>query len=306
MKLISSFFRLVRWQNLVFIVLTQLLFYFCIYQSIYKDDASLRQLIWLMIASVFIAAAGYIINDYFDLNIDQVNKPQKNVIDKTIGRRWAILLHLLFSLAGIIATGVAVSFAKWYLIFANLVCVLLLWLYSTSFKRQLLIGNVVISLLTAWTILILFFAKVPFSAAFGASDPPTVKFFRLSFLYAGFAFIISLIREAVKDIEDMEGDRRYNCKTLPIVTGVVTTKMYTAVWLIVLIASLVILQLYVLQFGWYWAVAYSVALIILPLFFLFDRLYKAISANDFAHLSRYTKWIMLAGILSMIFFRIYF
>ena len=306
MKTVTSFFRLIRWQNLVFIILTQVLFYFCVYKSLYKLEDSLFQFIWLVVASVLIAAAGYIINDYFDLNIDQVNKPNKNVLNSDINRRWGILLHLVLNLAGILATAIAVSFAKWYLIIANVICVLMLWLYSTSFKRQLLIGNIIISLLTAWTVLILFFAKVPFSSAFGATEALTVKFFRIAFLYAGFAFIISLIREAVKDVEDIEGDRRYNCKTLPIVAGITGTKIYTAVWLVVLIAALIILQLYVLQFGWWWAILYSTIFIIIPLIYFFFKHYKARSTQDFAQLSRMAKWIMLSGILSMFFFRIYF
>jgi 4-hydroxybenzoate polyprenyltransferase len=306
MKLVTAFFQMIRWYNVVFIIFTQLLFYFCIYQSIYATNESLHQLIWLIVASVFIAAGGYIINDYFDLNIDQVNKPEKNVINKIINRRWAIVWHLVFSVAGLVATAIAVSLNKWYLIIANLICIILLWLYSTSFKRQAIIGNIVISTLTAWTLLILFFAKVPFSAAFGSSDELTIKFFRISFLYAGFAFIISLIREAIKDVEDMEGDRKYGCRTLPIIAGVTATKIYTTVWIVVLIAALIILQLYILQFSWWWAVIHSVFFVILPLAYLFQQHYKAKSKADFSKLSSMTKWIMLTGILSMIFFRIYF
>jgi len=305
MKLITSFLRLVRWQNLLFIVLTQTLFYFCVYKSLYPEQESLRQFLWLVVASVLIAAAGYIINDYFDLNIDAVNKPDQNVINKVISRRWAILWHLVFSVLGLLATAVAVSFHKWYLIGANLVCVLLLWLYSTSFKRRVLIGNVVISLLTAWTVLIIFFAKVPFSAAFGATDVVTVKFFRVAFLYASFAFILSLIREALKDVEDMEGDRRYGCTTLPIVAGVAATKIYTMVWMVVLIAALFIVQLYTLQFGWVWAVLYSFLFVIAPLIVLFKRHSAAVTKEHFAAASKLTKLIMLAGILSMIFFSFY-
>ncbi|HYH14925.1 MAG TPA: geranylgeranylglycerol-phosphate geranylgeranyltransferase [Flavisolibacter sp.] len=305
MRLIPAFFRLIRWQNGLFIILTQLLFYFCIYRAVFKTGESLHQVAWLIIASVFIASAGYIINDYFDLNIDRINKPEKNVVDSVISRRWVILWHFLLSVGGILATAVAVSFQKWYLIIANLVCVLLLWLYSTSFKRQLLIGNIVIAILTAWTILILFFSKVSFQSAFDSPDEETVKFFRIAFLYAGFAFIITIIREAIKDVEDMAGDRRYGCKTLPIVAGVTATKIYTAVWIVVLIAALVVLQLYILQFQWWWAVAYITLFVIIPLFYLFVRHYKAKSSNEFAKLSSLTKWITLAGILSMIFFRIY-
>jgi 4-hydroxybenzoate polyprenyltransferase len=304
MRLVAAFLRMIRWPNLLFIALTQALFYYSVVVPLYRR-ADPAQLAWLITASVLIAAGGYIINDYFDLDIDLINKPGKNVINRYISRRWSIFLHLLLSVAGIFCTALATRFDKWYLVGANLVCVLLLWLYSTSFKRQLLIGNILTSVLTAWTVLILFFLKVPFSAAFNG-DETTSKFFRVAFLYGGFAFIISLIREAVKDVEDMVGDERYGCTTMPIVVGIRATKIYIAVWTVVLTAALVVLQLYILQFGWYAAVVYSMLFIIAPLAFFFSRLVKSMSTKDFSMLSAYAKWIMLAGILSMIFFRFYF
>jgi 4-hydroxybenzoate polyprenyltransferase len=305
MRLTTAFLKLIRWPNLLFIVLTQLLFYYCIYLPLYQTP-QMQLLFWLIAASVFIAAAGYIINDYFDLNIDQINKPNKNVLNAIINRRWAIVWHLLLSLLGVFATANAVGFAKWYLIIANMVCVALLWLYSTTFKRQLLIGNIIISLLAAWTVLILFFAQVPFGEAFNSKNEITLKFFRLAFLYGGFAFIISLIREAIKDIEDREGDAQYGCKTLPIYAGTRTAKIYISVWIVVLTAALIILQLYILQFQWFFAVLYAIILIICPLIYLLQQLLKAQTITDFSRLSALTKLIMLTGILSMFFFRLYF
>jgi 4-hydroxybenzoate polyprenyltransferase len=305
MRLIRAFLKLVRWPNLLFIILTQLLFYYCIYFPLYRVE-KIPLLLWLIAASVFIAAAGYIINDYFDLNIDQINKPEKNVLNAIINRRWAIVWHLLFSFLGIAATILAVGLGKWYLIIANIICVALLWFYSTSFKRQLLIGNIVISLLAAWTVLILFFAQVPFNEAFNSKNDLTIKFFRLAFLYGGFAFVISLIREAIKDIEDREGDAQYGCRTLPVYAGTRATKIYISIWIVVLLAALIILQLYVLQFGWLFAVVYSITLIISPLFYLLIQVMKAQTVKEFARLSGLAKLIMLAGILSMVFFRLYF
>lgn len=305
MKLIAPFLRLVRWPNLVFIVLTQALFYYCIYQPLF-GKGEVKALVWIIIASVLIAAAGYIINDYFDLNIDQINKPEKNVFSKTINRRWAIIWHFTFSLAGIIATALGVGFHKWYLILANIACTVLLWFYSTSFKRQLLIGNIVISILTAWTVLILFFAFTSPRDAIIGDSAAIIKFFRVSFLYAGFAFISSLIREAIKDMEDMEGDARYGCKTLPIVAGIRSTKIYVTIWAVVLLAALVILQLYVLQFQWWYAIVYSILLVIGPIVYLLYKLPKAKTAKEFSALSDLSKLIMFTGIVSMIFFRIYF
>lgn len=305
MNLVSPFLRLVRWQNLLFIVLTQVLFYACIYYPLYRVHR-IKTLCLLVVASVAIAAAGYIINDYFDLNIDRVNKPGKIVIDKDIKRRWAIIWHLALSFLGVALTGFAVGLSYWFLILANALCVALLWFYSTSFKRRLLVGNLVISLLTAWTILVFFFALSSPRNAFNTTDPVSVKFFRLSFLYSGFAFVISLIREAIKDMEDIKGDFRYGCRTLPIVAGLRATKVYAAVWIGVLVATLVILQFYVMQFGWWPSVVYSLLLVIAPLLYALQKLRKAYRTKDFAALSSLTKWIMLSGILSMIFFAFYF
>lgn len=305
MSPVKAFLHLVRWQNLVFIALTQALFYFCIYCSLFQRY-DFKKFILLLAASVFIAAGGYIINDYFDLNIDQINKPKRIVIDKVIGRRWAIVWHLALSFAGVVVTAFAVGLHYWYLILANIFCVALLWLYSTSFKRQLLIGNLVISLLTAWTILVFFFAFSAPHNAFNTTNQLSVKFFRLAMLYSGFAFVISLIREAVKDMEDIKGDARYGCKTLPIVVGIRTAKLYSAIWISVLLATLAILQFYVLQFGWWPSVVYAVFLVIAPLCYALQKLRKAYRTKDFAALSSLTKWIMLTGILSMLFFLFYF
>jgi 4-hydroxybenzoate polyprenyltransferase len=305
MKLTRAFLQLIRWPNLVFIALTQALFYCCVYQPLFHADHR-RQLIWLIIASVFIAAAGYIINDYFDLNIDQINKPGKNVFIRIIHRRWAIIWHFTFSVIGVFATLMAVHFEKWYLVLANMFCVFLLWFYSTSFKRRLLIGNLVISILTAWTVLIIFFAFTEPRNAIMGSSPEVIKFFRIAFLYAGFAFISSLIREAIKDMEDMEGDTRYGCRTLPIVAGIRSTKIYVTLWAVVLLAALIILQLYILQFGWWLAMAYGIVFVVMPLAYLVMKLARARTAAQFAALSQLSKLIMLTGILSMIFFRFYF
>jgi 4-hydroxybenzoate polyprenyltransferase len=310
MKLIAAFLRLVRLPNLLFIAITQLLFQYCIYYPLYKNEIPAGdnlQFILIMLASVFIAAAGYIINDYFDINIDQVNKPDKLVVDKIIHRRWAIAWHLILSFIGIVLTALALPFfQKWYLVLANIFCVILLWFYSTTYKKSLLIGNLTISILTAWTILILFFSKVnPLDAIGGGNVIVDAKFFRLAFLYAAFAFISSLIREAIKDMEDLIGDERYGCRTMPVVWGLHATKIYVAVWLIVLILLLVVIQVYILQYRWWWPVLYSIVFIIAPLINIFRHLFTATSPAHFHSLSNRIKFVMFAGILSMIFFGFY-
>ncbi len=309
MNLIGAFLKLVRFPNLFFIALSQALFQFCIYRPLYQGFIPANDLlhfILLSLASLLIAAAGYIINDYFDINIDEVNKPGRMVVDKVIHRRWAIAWHFMLNTTALVLTILALPFLhKWYLVFANMLCMALLWFYSTSFKRKLLIGNIVVSLLTAWTILIIFFSKVNLADAFGNGNLNHYKLFRLAILYAGFAFIISLIREAIKDMEDMQGDARYGCRTMPIAWGVNATKVYVAVWLVVLIALLIVIQVYILQFQWWLPIAYSAATIIFPLVIVLLQLKQSTTAGQYHRLSNITKLVMFTGILSMIFFYFY-
>ena len=314
MRLIKAFLKLVRLQNLIFIALTQFLFYYCILLPLVGSsgtEISLNEtrFVLLVLASVLIAAAGYIINDYFDVDIDQVNKPQQNVVDNIVSRRWAILWHFILSGLGVLLS-LYVSWATglWYIVIANLACVFLLFGYSVSLKRKLLFGNILISLLTAWVVLILCLSE--FRLAIRTQiDPGWLvvqnKIMRLGFLYAAFAFILSLIREAVKDMEDLEGDAKYGSRTMPIAWGINGTKIYVAVWMIVLLGLLVTIQVYVIRFHWWWAVAYSILLIIFPLVHLFLKLFNAITSSQFHYLSNIAKTVMLTGILSMIFFYFY-
>ena len=304
-QLPGAFFRLIRWPNLVFIFLTQCLFYYLILLpgyngSILKPALSPALFYWLTLSSVLIAAAGYIINDYFDLNIDRVNKPDRLVVEKIIKRRWTIIWHWILSGLGVLLG----FYVSWKLRnpvvgLGNLACVVLLWFYSTTFKRKLLIGNVVISLLTAWVILVLYVCEFRVIYAMGIIGILS-RLFKYAIVYSGFAFIISLIREVIKDIEDMNGDARYGCRTMPIVWGVNVAKVFAGTWLMVLTGALIVIQFYELQ-SWNWiAVSYCFLLLDLPLLWTLRKLYEAQTKADYHRLSTVIKGIMLVGILSMI------
>ena len=307
MKLLLSFCRLIRWPNLFFIILSQCLFQYCIYNPLYHINSSdtPTSFFLMMLASVFIAAAGYAINDYFDVNIDQVNKPTKVVVSNIISRRWVIFWHFFFSLSGIYLTLIAFSFQQyWHIHLANLLSILLLWFYSTNIKKKLLIGNVLIAILTAWVIGVVYFSKFTMTELINVRNatPVNLRLFKLMILYAAFAFVLTIIREALKDIEDMEGDAKFGCRTLPIVWGLKATKVYLAVWLVVVIAVLSIIQLYVIPFGWWLSIVYCIVFIIAPLVLVLYKLNKSFTSKDFNVLSNWVKLAMLAGVLSMVFF----
>jgi 4-hydroxybenzoate polyprenyltransferase len=310
MQLTKAFFRLIRWPNLVFIFLTQELFYyfillpsFRIFQpagSAYIPKLNPTLFYLLSAASILIAAAGYAINDYFDLNIDRVNKPKRMVVEKVIKRRWTILWHWILSGIGL---GLSV-YVSWkvrnpIIAAANLGCVILLWFYSTTFKRKLLIGNIIISLLTAWVILVLFVCEARITTD-RAYHEISSRLFKYAIVYASFAFIISLVREVVKDIEDRDGDEKYGCRTMPIVWGVNVAKVFAGTWLGVLIGALIIFQFYVLQKAWWQLILYSILLIDLPCVWLLRKLYTAQTKEQYHMLSNVIKAVMLSGILSMI------
>jgi 4-hydroxybenzoate polyprenyltransferase len=316
MKLIAvpAFFRLIRWPNLLFIALTQYLFYFCILiPSFYQGHPVLENIlkphdfVLLSISSVLIAAAGYIINDYFDLNIDRINKPGKVVVEKIIKRRWAIIWHLALSGLGIIIG----FYLSWKLrnIFigpSNTVCVLILLFYSTTFKKKLLIGNVLISLLTAWVIGVLYlcefrlhrFVNPEFHGALS-------RVYKFTVVYASFAFIISLVREVIKDMEDMEGDSRYGRRTIPLVWGLNAAKFFCATWLSILVAALIFIQFYVLQYKWWLTIIFTCFLVIYPILRVLKKLSRATEPAQFYQLSQLIKSIMMMGILSMILLKYY-
>lgn len=311
---VNAFFRLIRIGNLLFIVIAQYLFYHCVIQSAYSISTEISsrlnqfQFQMLTLASVLIAAGGYVINDYFDLNIDMVNKPEKLVVEKYVKRRWAIVFHLLFSVAGLfISLWIAFQLSNYLIAIGNFLAVVFLFLYSISFKKKLIIGNLTISLLTAWVIIILFVAEMPgvTGVTNASSELVLMRIFRLSVVYASFAFITTLVREILKDMEDEEGDRKYGCKTMPIVWGIETTKVFTGVWLFILICFFATFLFYILFYHWY-ALSLVIAVWFIPMIFVVLRKLASASQKEHFHtLSLHMKIIMLTGMFTMVFYFLY-
>lgn len=244
-----------------------------------------RTLVWdwrllvLATSTAIIAAAGYIINDYYDIKIDLINKPDRVVIGKGITRRYALLFHTALSVLGI-AMGVLLGLRVAAIHFVS---AFLLWWYSNYLKRQPFIGNFVVALLTGlsvWLVNVVYHQN-----------------YALVSIYALFAFFITLVREIVKDMEDLKGDNTFGCRTLPIVWGVRRTK-WVIYGLLILFATVVMYLNYeYTKLPEY----YFLVFLFLPLAFFTGRLIVADTKKDFYWLSQWCKIIMLLGILSMIF-----
>lgn len=311
MKLLVAFLKLVRYPNLIYIALTQFLLQYCVVAPVLTYNGEGPSLSWgafimLSLSTVLIAAAGNIINDYFDINIDIINKPDKMVLDKIISRRWAMAWHTIFNMAGVsIGFMVAWQIGQIYLGFTQVICSLILWFYSTSFKRQVLIGNVLISLLTALAVVVVgFYEKQIYESFEAIMSPAGRKLIQIIGVYALFAFVISLVREIVKDLEDMLGDAKDGCRTIPIAWGVEPAKRICYILLLALLVLIILVQIRIAFIGWWPAIVYLLLFVQAPGFYLYTLLKKAHLPEHYHRVSSFVKWMMLTGILSMIFFKI--
>ncbi len=192
--------------------------------------------ILLVLSTILIAAGGNIINDYFDVKADRINKPDKVIIGIHIKRRWAIILNWVFNSIGM-AIGVYLSwkFQNIWLLIIPFVSINLLWFYSMYYKRKFLVGNIVVALLTGIIPLYIYlfhnYSDIPNSIDFDQAVSHIGLFHIV--VYSGFAFMINFIREIIKDIADIKGDLRLKSKTLPISWGIKKTKIFTSILFII-------------------------------------------------------------------------
>lgn len=296
---LNAIIQLIRLPNLIFIGLTQCLTYFFIIQKqVTPQQASMpwQHYVWLIFSTVLIAAAGYIINDYFDIGIDAINKPERVTIETIFKRRTIIIWHIMLNLVAILITGyLALHYFKLRFISVQLISIFLLVIYSTTFKRKLIIGNFTIACLTALTLISMAIYEPKFDLL--NTDITAMKLF---WLYTLFAFIITFIREIIKDTEDIKGDTLLQCKTIPLVWGINVAKQIVYTF----IGILLIVELY--TFYCFFQVNNKLILILflgtfLPMVLLIPKLKNANSSAHFHQLSQYIKWITLIGILSIIF-----
>lgn len=294
MRTFIALLQLSRAGNLLIMLATLALSYYCLTDYLTPDDLLKPRFVALCVCVILTGAAGYIINDYLDVKIDLTNKPDKVIIGKVIPRRWAMLLHFTFN-------GIAIClgvYLKWSIGFGIAICTVLLWLYSVVFKRQFLTGNILVAALSAFVIVIL-----------PLFDHHISNY--LVWSYAFFAFGITLLREIVKDAEDLRGDSKFHCKTLPIVLGIRKTRsiLLVMVGVYVLLISMHMLsgQTFIPFRHTYGAIVYllyMIFMVLIPLLYTALLIYRADVKADFTRLSAWYKFIMITGLLSMVMIKI--
>lgn len=256
----------------------------------------------LILATICIAAAGNIINDIFDVETDAVNKPDKLIVGESISEKTAYNLFIILNVLG-----VGIGFYLSHLVDRNaffslfVIISVLLYVYASYLKQTLLIGNIVISVLVALTLIIVgIFELLPSTTSLNQQTQLT--FFKVIFDYAVFAFIINLLREITKDLEDINGDHKAGMNTLPIAIGSErATKVLFALSFIPLfvVGYYVVNSLYKNQI----AVLYFLIFIIAPLLYITIKLFSASTKKDFHHISNVLKFVMLFGMLSLLLYK---
>jgi 4-hydroxybenzoate polyprenyltransferase len=302
----SAWLRLIRWPNLLIIAGTQFVAWWCVVRPLQPAPVlTFGHFASLCCSTVFIAAGGYIINDYFDIRIDAINKPDKVILERTIPRRLAIIVHsVMNALTLLLASFVAIpaGHPEWMLL--QVLCAFLLWRYSTTWKRQLIIGNVVVALMTALTIGALLIyepaLRLPRTETSLTGVLPDPVWILCIFMF--FAFALTWMREIVKDMEDYKGDDAEGCITMPIRWGLLrSTRFVQAIGILViavLVGTCVVLWRCSNRFGI--SAIYIASSLIVPLALWLINLPRAATVAHYHRASTRIKWIMVSGVVSLL------
>lgn len=297
--MLLSVLKLIRYQNLLFIILTQVLIKYTLFETFgIAITLSDFGFFLLCLSTVCIAAAGNIVNDLYDLETDRINKPDKRILGRSISEKSANTAYIILTIIG-----VGIGFYLSNLIgrpgFTAIFIVIsaLLYLYATYLKDILLLGNIIISCLVAMVIIIVgLFDLLP--AITPENQPTQSIIFSILLDYALFAFLINLLREMIKDQEDVNGDYNSGRNTLAIVLG--KARANKAIFIIGLIpVILIILYIYSYLYENLYAVLYTLILIVAPLLYFLINIITANTKKQFAALSTLLKVIMLLGLLSI-------
>lgn len=300
------FLNLVRWKNLLMIALVQFLIKYALLVP-FKTSHGVSTVLshfeftLLVLATLLIAAAGYVINDINDIETDRVNKPYKIIIDKSISEKDAFTFFMILNVVGVgIGFYLANAVGKPQLFVLFFASSALLYIYSTSLKSMAVIGNIVVSIVVALAPIVVGFFELFPSITF-ENRSVQITFFKIILDYAIFAFMVNLIREMAKDIEDIDGDYKAGMETLPIVLGRERANKIVFFLSLIPIGSVVyyvITNLYMQSI----IVVYFLIFVIAPLIYVSIKLFNAEQKAHYRHISLVLKLVLLTGMLSLLLY----
>lgn len=294
-----SYLKLFRVKNLILIALMQ---YVIRYGFLKPQNTGLALNHWmfalLVLATALIAAAGYVINDVHDIETDQINKPGKNQIKKTISEEMGFNIFIGFNIiALLIGYYLSDVVQKTSFLGIFIISSMLLYLYATSWKKIAVLGNLVVALLTAFSVLIIgLFDIIP--AIYAENEVLMKTLLSILLEYALFAFGINFLREIVKDIEDVKGDYNQGMNTLPIMLGVQrTAKICAVIGILIVVVLLYYINFNLMENKLFWATAYGLIALIAPMCFFSIKMWQANKQKEFHLMSTILKAVIFFGIL---------
>lgn len=305
-----NYLKLIRPVNIIIVALTLLLFrYFIIDVQVYqlydfKPYLDTFSFYILLFTTLAVTASGYIINDIFDVDTDQINKPQSVIIGKSISEKSAMNFYFILTTIGIVGSIVLMfTTGQIKLSMLPMIVIVILYLYASTFKKMLLIGNVVIAICTALPIVFL----AMYELRINEFDPAVVVLFTqgiglASVSYAIFAFLTTLIREIIKDIQDVEGDDSIGATTFPILLGIKASKTLIFLLQLITLSILLLIDYYFLVASVSIAFYGTTIMLILPLLIQIILVIWAKTPQQFKWASLAGKIHILLGVATMFYF----
>lgn len=307
---IKDILHLVRWSNLLFLAALMYLMEKWVAVPILNNAVFGEQLpgyvlVLLMFATVLIAAGGYVINDYFDVKIDRINRPEDLIVTRSVSKPEAMRLSVGLSVCGVVCGLLSAVLLRSFAIGTIFILTPgLLWFYSSSYKRLFMIGNLTIALLSALTPMMMAIVNVAQLRLHYATILPYTTLTHDLYAWLGgfalFAFLLTWVREIVKDMQDQMGDREFECHSMPVVCGDLWTKIFVTALIVLTIAVIGHLWYHVLPFSTAWSslsTRYIIFGVIVPLIGVLALLWSAKIPSDYKNCQQLVKFTMLLGML---------
>lgn len=307
---LKDILQLVRWSNLLFLAMLVWLMEKWVAVPVLNKAAFGEQLPWFVLllvgaAIVLIAAGGYVINDYFDVKIDRINRPDELIVTRSVSKPDAMRLSVILSSAGVVC-GIAAAVLLRSLTLGILFVVVpgLLWFYSSSYKRLFMVGNLTIALLAGLTPMLVAMTNVAVLQLRYETILPFTTLPHDLYAWLGgfalFAFLLTWIREIVKDLQDQMGDRELECHSMPVVWGETGTRVFVTVLIVLTLAIVGHLWWHVLPFPVSWtslSTRYIILGVVIPLLGALWLLWAAKIPSDYKTCQQVVKLTMFLGML---------
>ncbi len=310
MKTLTAYLKLFRIQNLLIMALLMYFVRYFLLAPVYGFEMMELQtdnfsFFLFVLGYLFLAAGGYAINDYYDIGIDEINRPEKTILRKDIPLSHGQYAYFIMTILGVIISLWAIfRINAPKLIFVLVIVTLLYWFYSTKYKRELIVGNVAVAFMAALCVGIVWLYEFFASIYNGIIPLSHLKYITYTvFAYSAFAFVLTLIREIIKDMADTEGDKEFNCKTLPLVIGNKKTLIIVHFLQLIMLIGIGFSSYFFYKNNYLYMLTFVAVLIVLMIYFS-SKLMKAKERKDYIFLSDLLKIIFLAGIISIQLFSI--